>query len=47
MKIKINRKSKIKGNIAPLSAIQIQKLKEYEKEMEVILIAYQKEKVSR
>lgn len=30
--------------IAPLSPIQIQKLKDYEKEMNVILVAYKKEK---
>jgi hypothetical protein len=40
--VKLMRKGII--NIASLSAIQIQKLREYEKEMNVILVAYQKEK---
>lgn len=37
-------KLKIKSKIAPLSPVQIQKLRDYEKEMEVILVAYKKEK---
>lgn len=37
-------KDKNKPRIASLSPLQIQKLREYEKEMEVILIAYNKQK---
>lgn len=37
-------KTKDKPRIASLSPVQIQKLKEYEKEMNVILVAYRREK---
>lgn len=43
--MKIIRKAKL--SIAPLSPVQIKKLREYEKEMEIILVAYQKGKEER
>jgi cellobiose-specific phosphotransferase system component IIB len=41
---KIRKATNKSAKIASLSAIQIQKLKEYENEMGVILIAYEKSK---
>jgi hypothetical protein len=40
-------KLKDKPRIASLSPLQIQKLREYEREMDIILVAYQKEKSDR
>jgi hypothetical protein len=40
-------KLKNRIRIASLSPIQLKKLRDYEKEMEVILVAYEKEKSDR